>query len=93
MWKIIVFLIVISYFTYHIMSGQRGMLSLIDVNKQISEKQDVLNKLKEARIALERKIAGLSIGNYDRDLLNELARKKFFVADIDEKVIIIEDLK
>jgi cell division protein FtsB len=88
--KLLIVTIIMSYFIYHIIAGERGMLSMIDIEKQVTEKQKILDELIAERKVLEYKVQHLKPGNYDYDLVDELARQKLGMADPKEKVIVIK---
>ncbi len=66
------------------------MLSTIDIENQIAEKQQILDKLVAERLLLEYKVQHLKAGNYDCDMIDELVRQKLGMADPNEVVIVMK---
>lgn len=88
-----VFFIISAYFIYHILSGERGLLSYMRLSKELEEKKIIFNQLQEERINLEKKVALMDNKNIDQDMLDELARKNLGLMSKDEEVWIIEEEK
>jgi cell division protein FtsB len=82
-----------AYFIYHILTGDRGLLSYIRLSKELEEKKAILSDLQEERTNLEKKVALMDNKNIDQDMLDELARKNLGLMSKDEEVWIIEEDK
>lgn len=77
----------ISYFGYHSVHGDLGLIATEEFERQRILRADDLAKLTEKRQALERQVALLSDGSMERDMLDETARYQLNVSRADEIVI------
>lgn len=80
---------IIIYFLYHALTGERGILATLDINEKITEKKLELEVLQTERALIERKIQQLVSGSIEYDFIDELARQKLGFAADNEKVIVI----
>ncbi|MDR3187182.1 MAG: septum formation initiator family protein [Holosporaceae bacterium] len=62
-----------GYFVFHMMSGARGAISWVKLNKEIASLEEELKDLKEENDFLENKINLIRDNNLDVDLLEEQA--------------------
>lgn len=88
MYKLLILTVVVAYFLYHAVTGQRGILSTLDINEKIFEKSQKLQELQHERNLLEYKIKVLKSKITDYDLIDEIVRSKIGIADPSEKVLI-----
>ena len=88
MYKLLVLTVIVAYFLYHIVTGQRGILSTLDINEKILEKKQRLEQLHDEKGVLEYKIKVLKSKITDYDLIDEIVRSKIGIADPLEKVLI-----
>lgn len=65
---------VCSYFVWHAVHGDRGLLAKAEYSQQVAVLQSEHAGLKAERQALERRIAMLRAESVERDLLEEEAR-------------------
>jgi cell division protein FtsB len=65
----ITIVLLLTYFTYHIFQGQRGILAWIRLDKKLQEQEIVLSKLTQEKEKLERE-AYLLRPDKSRQLLN-----------------------
>ena len=67
-----------GYFIVHAMGliGERGFLTLFEVDTEIEEAEQKLKDLKAESAALSHRIALISEDKIDADLLGEIARKQ-----------------
>jgi cell division protein FtsB len=63
-----------SYFVWHAVHGDRGLLAKVEYRQQAAALQSEHDGLKGERQALERRIAMLRAESVERDLLEEEAR-------------------
>ena len=63
-----------SYFVWHAVHGNRGLLAKEEYSQQVAVLQGEYNRLKSDRQALERRIAMLRAESVERDILEEEAR-------------------
>ena len=78
------------YFGSSLMGGENGYYAKQRTTAELENKQAELETLRATRQALDKKVALLSPGNLDRDLLDEQARAVLGLADKSELVIILE---
>ena len=64
----------ISYFAYHAINGQHGLLALRQLTQQVSVASLELQTVQTERMSLERKVKLLHPESLDPDMLDERAR-------------------
>jgi cell division protein FtsB len=67
-----------AYFTYHLVNGDRGILSWQSLSKNLQEKEAKLASLKESYESLERRVVSLR-SHICPDLLEERAKDAGFL--------------
>jgi cell division protein FtsB len=82
--------LLIVYFLYHSLSGDRGLFAFIKLQKKISEQNITLNTLEEERKILEKKVISLNPKTLDKDVLEEISRNELGLVADDEKIIVLE---
>lgn len=93
MYKLLILTLIISYCIYHIMTGQRGVLSTLDIEDKIQESNKKLMMLVRERSSIENKIRGLNANSINYDLVDELIRREMGMSDQEEMVIVIKNAK
>jgi len=83
----ITIVLLLTYFTYHIFQGQRGILAWIRLDKKLQEQEIVLSKLTQEKEKLEREDYLLRPDSLDIDLLEEKSRQLLNFAHSNEIVI------
>lgn len=78
----------ICYFSYHIVSGSRGILAYFKLNSQLSELQTQLEEARSERLGLEQKTNLLKSSSLDLDLLEEQAKSILSFAKSTETLLI-----
>ena len=91
--KHLLFLVIIFYFIYHTLSGERGYIKMISLNKEIIQKQDLLFNLEQQRKKLDEKVKLLHPNTLNKDIIDELARGYFNLIGKDEIVIYKSDIE
>jgi cell division protein FtsB len=86
-WMPFLGLMVVSYFTYHVFQGERGVIALLRVQKKVALLEKERNALQEQRAQLERNVYLLHSGSLDTDLLEERAREVLNFADPSEIIV------
>lgn len=86
-------LLLIAYFAFHTVYGERGLLTYSRVIKELSDKQQQLEQLRLERLELEHKVNLLRSESLDLDLLDERAREMLGLANPEEEVTFREDSK
>jgi cell division protein FtsB len=84
----IIFLLIISYFAYHTIYGNRGYLAKKTIETKIEKAEEELEKVRSDRIEIEHQVKLLRPETLDKDMLEEQARKVLGVAKSEEEVII-----
>lgn len=74
LYKLLFFLGALGYLGYHTLSGKNGYKSYTIIKKEISEKQKILDKLKNDLEDFKLKVKHLSSTSLDLDLLEERCR-------------------
>lgn len=82
------FLCLISYFGYHAVHGDHGLLALRDLNARAQAMEHQAAALADRRRQLETKVALLRPDNLDPDMLDERARRTLGFVHPDEIVIL-----
>ena len=80
------FVIVLSYFCYHVLSGERGLLALMELSKQVQQSRQQLDITNAERLNLQHRVNLLRDESLDLDLLDERARKLLGYVGEDEVV-------
>ncbi len=62
------------YFAYHLVAGQRSVLRLMSLDRQVAAQETTLSELTTEREDLEKRVIMMRPGSIDRDLLEERAR-------------------
>ncbi len=89
---LLIFCIVLSvYFTFHGISGDRGLMQYFYLQREISEARKIAETYHNEKIRLENKVRLLSNASLDLDMLDERARVVLNYASDDEFVILDED--
>lgn len=77
----------IFYFTFHALSGERGLYALLKEQRHLEVLKAELSDVTSQRKDLEHRVRLLSAGSLDRDLLDEQARSVLNEADPDEVMV------
>jgi cell division protein FtsB len=67
-------ILIVIYFTYHVFQGDRGVIALLRLQKNVSQLESERNNLIETKEHLEKNVYLLRPDSLDRDLLEERAR-------------------
>jgi cell division protein FtsB len=77
-----------SYFVYHTVEGERGLLAWRDITQQMRIAKDALATVEAERDALAHKVAALDPNHVDPDLLDQQIRSTLDLVAPNEIVII-----
>ncbi len=66
--------VVVGYFTYHAVQGDKGIHSYLKVNRDVRDAREKLDGIQSVRMELEHRVKGLRDTSLDLDLLEERAR-------------------
>lgn len=78
----------VTYFAYHTVQGDRGLLAWWQLRQQMDLVEVELASIEAKRAAIEHKISLMSPGSIDLDMLDEQTRQVLAFAQPGEYVII-----
>jgi len=81
------------YFAFHAINGDRGLLKYLYLRQEIAEAQKIAGHYNSQKLKLEEKVKHLSNSSLDLDLLEERARIVLNLAGQDEFIILDESEK
>ena len=81
----------IAYFSYHSLSGARGLIAFYKLKKEVAVQSRVLLNLKSESEALEQKVKMLHPEKVDVDFIDELARRELGMLSKDELLVNLKD--
>lgn len=81
----------ISYFVYHAITGNRGLLAFITLSQQIEQKSEELAVIRVERLNLEHRVTLMRPNSLDLDLVDEQARRLLGYAAPTEKVVFLNN--
>ena len=86
---------IVSFFGFHIVSGDRGLLARPSLELKIVQAEEQLALLNKHQRFLEQRIALLHSGSVDADILAETARSELGLYGPDDVIVSIDvsDLK
>ncbi len=79
------------YFTFHVVSGDKGLLTMMQLSQQVDKVQAEKQQVAAKRSELEDKVERLYTTSLDKDLLDERARKLLGMARENEIVVFAEN--
>ena len=82
--------VVLAYFAYYAIQGERGVLTWLQLSHQIERTQQALAMSRAEESRLERRVALLRRDNLDPDMLDERARVVLNLAAPGELVIFMD---
>ena len=85
---VVVFTATVLYFTFHIVTGERGLLAYVALQRELSEANVILADLQTDRLELERDVALLYDTPIDLDMLEERARVELGYVREDEMILL-----
>ncbi|MGB0572061.1 MAG: FtsB family cell division protein [Alphaproteobacteria bacterium] len=87
LWPIIGALL-LAYFSYHMVQGDHGLLSLLQLRAKVEQANKLHHALEAERLQLDTRVALLRPDNLDPDMLEERARVMLNFAHPNEIVIL-----
>ena len=81
---------VVGYFLYHTVQGDRGWLSMLRLQRQVTERQQELSQLQEEHRELQHRVQLMRPDSLDPDLLDEESRQLLNYSKPDEIVILTQ---
>lgn len=79
---------IIGYFIYHSIQGDRGILAWVELQEELTDSLELLDKTVKERKALEEIVQDLRPESINRDLLDQQVRLQLGYAHPDEVVIL-----
>lgn len=76
-----------GYFVYHMIQGERGLLSWRRLSQKIELAEDKLKTIQKEQSQLEQRVQLMRPNSLDPDMLEEQAREKLNFARKDEVII------
>lgn len=83
----LIFATLFGYFGYHLVNGDRGLLAMAHLRRQIQLADQNLAEAQEARRIWERRVAALRNQSLDPDTLDERARVLLNYARKDDIIV------
>jgi len=83
-------MLILIYFTYHLITGERGVKALIVLNAELSKTTEELEMVRAERLQLEHKVNLMRPESLDLDLLDQQVRLVLGYARKNEIVILEE---
>lgn len=80
------FVLLFVYFCYHAVSGERGLMALIQYSKRVEKLHAEADTMRAKRLQLEHRVSLLKPESLDLDMLDEQARKLLGYAGKSETV-------
>jgi cell division protein FtsB len=80
----------VTYFLFHTLTGDRGVLTFISLNKELERLQNELDVSRAERLKLEHRVGLLRSTSLDLDLLDEQARRYLGYAATGERVYFLD---
>ncbi len=80
----------IVYFGFHVVHGDRGLLTYLQLKQGIADTQPVLDETRAKRELLAKRVRLLHPNNLDLDMLEERARIMLNYGYVDDVVILYE---
>jgi cell division protein FtsB len=81
-------LVLVGYFAYHLVNGERGFIALLQLDQQIQEAKANAAILAKERTEVESRVALMRPDQLDPDMLEERTRLMLSVGHPDEVVIL-----
>jgi cell division protein FtsB len=82
---------VFSYFAYHTIQGDRGLIAWWQMSQQLTEGQVELEQLMSEREGVELRVSLLKPDNLDPDMLEERARIMLNFGAPDDRILVIRE--
>ncbi|MEQ9115271.1 MAG: septum formation initiator family protein [Rickettsiales bacterium] len=82
--------ILIIYLIYHILTGNRGVISLFKLNKEKEVLHSEISHLEKQKTSCEKDVGMMKSSHINKDLLDEQVRKKLGYINKNEKTYSIK---
>jgi len=91
LWLVLVGIGLVAYFSYHGLTGARGLLAWRAVDVELAATRQELELLRAERAGLAQQVGRLRNDSLDTDLIDELARRRLSLADPLDVIILLDD--
>ena len=81
-----------SYFVYHAIEGERGIMAWLRISQELAESKGSLASLQGERQEVQNRVTLLG-PSIDPDLLDERARLMLNVAEPDDRLVVVKNPK
>ncbi len=85
----ILWLLMLGYFTYHLVQGERGAIAMWRLQGQLTRSEEQLQTLRSERQSLEKHVQLLHPSHVDPDMLDEQARRSLGYAGRNEVMVLV----
>ena len=82
-----------GYFTYHAVTGQRGLFRYLELKKEIAKDKAIAETVRAERLEIQARVDSLSPESLDLDMLDEVGRRTLNLSQKDDYLIFEKDLK
>jgi cell division protein FtsB len=86
-------IVAVSYFAYHTVHGDRGLLALLQMRERVAEAENRLHTLQNEKHHWDSRVKLLYPDSIDHDMLDERVRIMLGYARADDLVIIVSSLR
>lgn len=86
-------IVLVSYFVFHTVHGDRGVLALIQMRERLAEAEIRLDVLVTEEARWERKVKLLHPASIDPDMLDERVRLMLGYAEANDQIVLINQNK
>ena len=83
----VIFATVFGYFGYHLVNGDRGLLAMVNLQREVLVAEQNLAEAETTRKIWERRVAALRNYSLDQDMLDERARVLLNFSRKDDTII------
>lgn len=80
-----------GYFTYHAITGQRGLIRYLELKKEVAKDTKIAQDIRQERLKLQARVDSLSPESLDLDMLDEVGRRTLNLGEKDDYVIFDKD--
>jgi cell division protein FtsB len=82
--------LLIFYFSFHALTGNRGIFAYFRVLSAIEQQSNVLQELQQERHLLEERLKALHPDTFSVDTLEEIAKRDLGLLGEDEKILYLD---
>ena len=86
--KALLFASVVFYFSYHMVSGDKGLMAMVQLQQRVNSSYAELGSLDMDKIKLQHRVKMMYSGSLDKDLIDEQSRRLLGYAGENEVVLL-----